>query len=1280
MGVGMMKRQMLRRLLAGVLVAGGLGWTAADAIENPTSYGPVARIDTPILRVPFMHNPPTIDGVMEDGEWEDASALSGFWYDFAQAHFYFMAPHQTQLQVYAGYDREHLYFAYSSPVYPESSWLRARGRFPDVTHDPRYGLIWDDHIELELRPHHDNAEGFRLGLFKWFANPFDTIADLYWSPTEPNPNRWQSGATIRSHVTAQRWTMEIKIPLENMVFGNYDATKRDGSPIVTLPPPDGTAYRAWFIRGIGGQGTFFNAFDNHSWNTTKTMLIFDSTAPVIQINELGPIMDDIVDLRMTLKNHNTRSETVRLGFFIESQEGMIYSSYDAPELNNGLVELRPGETRQIRLRRPFPGISRDGNTLWFDVRSAGRPYKILLQTRLIDFHSMDGGTIRDPSNEYDITFRERRIDAIEHLRPPRRDFDFDYEYSSYRKTVQGIVDIGIHGASDEARRATEAKLSVMRHDDTAAVIAEQTVPIHGDFGVIVLDVPDFEPGEEYRVSLLLFDEHQRIVGERNPEPFEFETYHWQNNDVGLSDTVWEPFTPIEQTADGFETLKHRFTLDGSGLPAQIFIKPDVRDLPLEARAGGALSDDDLIALGRGPQLRGPVRLIARVDGREIPAEVVTPAEPIRVWQSEIEYRAVLQAGPLNIELFTQYDCDGAMHSRIVYGSSAPVTVEGFEMLMDVAGLVDLATSGIAPGMVGAEPWECGLPMREGVIWDSADIGTPDMYYSQFMPWFWFGSGDRGFTFYSDSDAGWILDRHGSAMQLERNADGAVTWRTIFVNHSAEVAGEREIAFTLLTHPAKSKPENFREKAWFWRGGNWADEYFGGDFTKSEEALLTKARAMMTYCDGIPREEITPEKIASWTPDGPLYWRYYQNKGLGNVPRPRHWDATDEEIDRMRWDELSRPGNRNDQFFEDKIAYFFERHVRIGRRHGWWWDETWPGGSGWGRSDSLAEGHAYLREPETVGPNEVPWQAGFLTGHMRNAFKRLARVFAENDMPNRNFFWANTEATTFESLGFDAMLVEECGGGHRSFDVDMLQQFPNSAWRRMAHNYSGLVVRIAPESAIGIHYGDDPRLSRSYPGIAMLHDIGTGMAGPHGQLEEKQEAIRAIQILRRFGYFEADDQTEMIPFWRTGHILGFDESQQSAREATILDALQGDPEITVYRRPLTDGRNGVKALIVILNERDHAIELPLELRDVERLLGGPNTLSDAAALEQTEVPDALADWWDGLVARRADSTAVLMDLETGDAIPAVDADGLRYGPVFVPYHTYRLLYAEHVHAE
>ena len=94
-------------------------------------------------------------------------------------------------------------------------------------------------------------------------------------------------------------------------------------------------------------------------------------------------------------------------------------------------------------------------------------------------------------------------------------------------------------------------------------------------------------------------------------------------------------------------------------------------------------------------------------------------------------------------------------------------------------------------------------------------------------------------------------------------------------------------------------------------------------------------------------------------------------------------------------------------WQDLFVFWLSRHVKIGRRHGWWWDETWPVY----RNDCLATG-AYLRDLKEVRlktdeqAEEVPWQPSFLTMPMRGFFKRFARVFKESKVPNRNHFWAN----------------------------------------------------------------------------------------------------------------------------------------------------------------------------------------------------------------------------------------------------------------------------------
>ncbi len=1216
----------------------------APAAESPRSSD-AAMVDTPVLRIPMTSKPPTIDGAMAEGEWEDAAALSGFWYDYSQADFRFLAPVQTQLQVYAMYDKDNLYIAFTSPVYPEASWLKAQGRFPDVLEHPLYGALWDDHTELELRPYHDAARGFRLGLLRWDVNPIDTIVDWYWSQQGGYDMAWKSNAKVRSTVTAKRWVIEYAIPFECMLTGNYKGKEADGTPLVTIPPTDGTIYRAWFVRGIGGNGSFFNAFDNHIWNTTKTQLVFDSKAVSFQVNELGPIMDDQVDVQLTVKNHNTQSETVKLGFFVEGAGGLAYSSYDSPDLKDGLLELRPGEVRQLRLQKSAAGISANGNVLWFDVRSAGTPAKVLFRTRLIRFHSMDGGaaggsiTVLDPQTgkpqkiNRALTFRERRLDVIATLRPPKRDFDFNWSFSNYTRRLAAVVDKGLRSASEEAKTAREATLTVTRKGGDEAVVKEIKAVFHGDFACFQADLPELADGGSYRLSLLLFDKNMRIVGERDTEPFTYKVEPWMGNKLGLDDVVWEPFEAIKVADGSIETLKHRFALAPTGLPAQIYIKPDPRDLPLERRGPDAkLSDAELQELGRGPQLRSPMLIEAVVDGKRLAAEAVSPAKLVRQWKSEVECASKLKIGPLAADLTARYDCDGSLHCRLVYGADQPAKIDLLEMSMPVDGQTDLATFTAGhSGMAGADVWECSLPAKEGVVWDSRKC-IMDLRYGRFVPWFWFGSADRAFTWFADSDAGWILDKEGSTMHLERDKAGKITWKVQFVNHPAEVAGKRTIEFTILTHPAKPKPKNFRLDAWhYYAGYSWAAGYAGEPYDIPEATL--KAQWRQAAC---APKDWPDEKVTEWRKDDPPFFRFGKWRNVQSNFCP----------------EL-------DQVWEDKATYFFERQIRVGRRVGWWMDEYFP--VTFGRSDNVAMGNAYYRDPNTVAEGELPWQSGFLTGYMRNHYKRLARVSQANNVPQRQHTWSNNAATMLESVIWSSLLVEECGAGHRSFEVDQVTQFPNSLYRYMSHNWTGLVTALAADTT-DARSGDDKRLDRQHLGRALLNDIGIMPTGPHGTIHHREQSTRLLAALTRFGFFQ-DDGIEKLPFWRIEKYLQLGDKPSQESEVYV----------TVYRRPLESGA-GAKAIFVVMNESDGPAELPLRIVDVKRLLGGPNTLKASDVRIRQPVPDPVRAWWDSATARDADAT-VLMDLETGDVVARSDDKNETYGPLYVPYHDFRLLYAQ-----
>jgi len=1007
-----------------------------------------------------------------------------------------------------------------------------------------------------------------------------------------------------------------------------------------------------------------HAFDKHIWNTTKGQFVFDSKACSFQLNELGPVMEDMIDLKLTVKNHNTRSETMRIGFFMENAENSIYSSYDAPELKDGLLELRPGELRELRLKKALPGISVEGNVLWFDVRSAGNPAKILFRARLMAFHAMGAMLWQDP-NKQPATYAMLHLDPLKEMRSARTDFTARLQFSPYDKRVFTVLDRGGPAATEAAKSATEAVMIVMEDNLRETVLKKETIPFTGDFAFFLFDVPEITDrgtlnGGTYKATVLLLDKNQRIVGEQKLGPFTYKTFYnirdekgadtgrtesWMNNTLGKDDVVWEGFETIKANAAGLETIKHRIAVSPLGLPAQIAIKPDLRDLPLEKRApGAAVSDADLQDIGRGPQLRGPVELAAVVDGVRVRAVVIKPATLTRTGKSEVEYDSVLKVGPLDVTLHSRYDCDGSLHCRMEYGSDQPRTIDRFELLMPVDGLVDLAFSETGRGgMTAADTWECTLPEGKGIVWDCQKNVARDLAYGRFIPWFWFGSADRAWTWFCDSSEGWVMDAAGDTIQMERDQAGKASFRALFVNHKAEIKGKRTIEFTLLTHPAKNKPKDFRTAAWHYTLGlGWANGYQNEPYDVPEAVLKAQWRVAASAPANLPDSEMT-----MWRKDEPPFlhfgkWRqavsYFNSIAQG-------FPAECPDLDR-RW--------------EDKATYLFERQIRVGRRVGWHMDEYFP--ILFGRSDNVAMGDGYLRSGDTADKTPVPLEAGFTTRNMRDHYKRLARIHQVNNVPQRHQSWANNEATMLESFWWSCLLVEECGAGHRSYDVDVVTQFPNSVYRVLAHNWSGLATAAMADTTEA-NYGDDKRLDRQLMGRALLNDIGLTPSGPHGIIYHREDMVRLFPGLTAFGFFE-DADIEKLPFWRYAKTVRIGDKPSPESEVYV----------TAYRRPLKQG-NGYEALLVVMNESFRPVELPLTLADPARLLGGANTFRVKDARARATAPDELKGWWDGIKGRDAGAPA-LMDLETGEVVPRVPGAAETYGPVYVPYHDFRVFLARH----
>ncbi len=256
-----------------------------------------------------------------------------------------------------------------------------------------------------------------------------------------------------------------------------------------------------------------------------------------------------------------------------------------------------------------------------------------------------------------------------------------------------------------------------------------------------------------------------------------------------------------------------FQIGSNALPAQIGIEAVSEEISLEARKPDAakLSAQDLQAIGRGQQLKAPMRLEVMSAGKAIPLAPVGYTAPV-LNNGAITSKAKLSGGGVNASVESVLGPDGALTVKVTYGGAK---VESLAIAMELNGVVDTAVSGGAPLKTNS----VSLADDEGLLWGNAapvagaaltaaNRGAPGVLSHMFW-----GSGDRGWTWLTDGESGWTVVPAAPTMTLTRDKSGTVIWRALLVNQPTDLKGEKTVSFTLLTHPAAVRSANFRKAMW-----------------------------------------------------------------------------------------------------------------------------------------------------------------------------------------------------------------------------------------------------------------------------------------------------------------------------------------------------------------------------------------------------------------------------------------------------------------------------------
>ncbi len=157
-----------------------------------------------IVRAIRTEEPITIDGVLEEQLWQ-AQGYS----DFVQSDPTDGAPPTEKTEVWIAYDEKNLYVAARLSDSEPETIIRRLGRRDD--------LVDSDWFIFAVDPYYDRRTGYQFGI-----NPAGSIVDWTLYNDEWNDTTWDGVWESRAAVDKEGWSVEIRIPFNQLRFAKKD--------------------------------------------------------------------------------------------------------------------------------------------------------------------------------------------------------------------------------------------------------------------------------------------------------------------------------------------------------------------------------------------------------------------------------------------------------------------------------------------------------------------------------------------------------------------------------------------------------------------------------------------------------------------------------------------------------------------------------------------------------------------------------------------------------------------------------------------------------------------------------------------------------------------------------------------------------------------------------------------------------------------------------------------------------------------------------------------------
>src|SRR5580658_5109896 len=201
-----------------------------SVLPRSASQSPAQGPRLPRMTVPATSHPPTIDGVMEPGEWDRAAACTGFVTTFEGKLT------KVQSTAWLTYDSRYLYVAFRNFRGPQLSFISARARRNDDD-----AIVYDPSNEVWFSP-----PGNPQTTYQSMFNAYPAVLDAKMIPSVGYTSKsWSGKWEIASRQSADSWTVEARAPISSFGVDRI---------------ADGSAWRALFTTDVLNEPDKFRAW------------------------------------------------------------------------------------------------------------------------------------------------------------------------------------------------------------------------------------------------------------------------------------------------------------------------------------------------------------------------------------------------------------------------------------------------------------------------------------------------------------------------------------------------------------------------------------------------------------------------------------------------------------------------------------------------------------------------------------------------------------------------------------------------------------------------------------------------------------------------------------------------------------------------------------------------------------------------------------------------------------------------------------------------------------